>query len=244
MDLTTLRLEVRERLGELESDFFSDAEVDRAINEAVKRFCAEEPWPWLITEFTSSLTSGNDELEFPENVSPNRVFNISVLNGSLAYPRMLERLEPSAGFRARYSRISTGIPLAYYITRTEDDAGAFTYIARVVPSPDVNYDVEGQYIAVPDDLTGVGDIPMIPDEYQEAVPARAAGKLFLKEQQISQKASEQFGIYFEVLQQAREEMQNVALDETVAWGREMPLSRIKGQNDYVMRRINPLGLGQ
>src|SRR6266542_2953849 len=77
MDLTTLRLEVRERLGELNADFFTDAEVDRAINDAYRRFSSEERWPWLYIEWDTTLLSGVDYLDLPNDVSFNRVFNLS-----------------------------------------------------------------------------------------------------------------------------------------------------------------------
>jgi hypothetical protein len=246
VDLTTLRLEVRERLGELSADFFSNAEVDRAINEAYRRFCMEEPWSWLLTEWTTSINGSDDELLLPDNVAPNRAMQISVSGGGLGRGYALERLDPRSGFAYRYSRsLATGRPTAYYITRADnDDASTVQWAARIVPAADTDYDVEALYFAAAVDLSGDNEHPLVPEDFQEAIPARAAGKLFLKELDISQKASEQFGIYYEVLQQAREAEQNMGFDETVALGREMPLSRFRSQRDYVMGRIPPNGVGQ
>ena len=248
MNLSTLRQEVRERIGELEEDFFSDDEVDRAINEAVRRFSAEEPWPWLYTEWTSALDGDDNSLDLPSNISLNRIFNMSVSGGSLAQPRLLERLEPKAGFRARFIYDQrTGPPRWYYIAASnQDDDGAppVTYTARVIPTPDDDYDVEAQYLAVPAELSGDADEPQVPDEYQEAIIAWAVGKLFLKEFSISQKASEQFSIYAKVLDQAREDTLALHQDEDVAWGREAPMRRYRSRHEYVMDRIPPSGLGQ
>lgn len=245
MDLTTITEEVRERVGERSADFFTANEVLRAINEAYKRFCNEEPWTWLLTEGTGTLAGDDDEVELTANISPNRTFLLSISGGSLARGQLLERLEPGAGFRYRFSRsLATGVPTGYYITRADNDTDTVTYVAKIVPAADTDYDVEYLYYAVPDDLASGTDEPLVPEQYQEAIVARAAGKLFLKEFDISQKAGEQFGIYYEVLQQAKEDDQNIAYDETVALGREMPLSRFASQRDYVMGRIPPLGIGQ
>ena len=86
MDFDTIRLEVRERIGELEEDFFTDVEVDRAINEAQRRFAQEERWPWLYTEFVDTLAADQEDLELPENISINRVFNLSVDNEQITQP--------------------------------------------------------------------------------------------------------------------------------------------------------------
>lgn len=248
MDLTTLRLEVRERLGELESDFFTDSEVDRAINEAIRRFSSEERWPWLYTEWTSSLTANDNSLALPSNVSLNRVINMSASGGSLARPRLLERLDPSGGFRARFTFDQrTGPPMYYYIATTnlsDDQAPPVVYTARIIPTPDVDYDIEAQYMAVPVELSGEADEPMVPEEYQEAIPAWAAGKLFLKEFAISGKANEQFSLYQKVLDQAREDVMVPNMDEQVAWGREAPTRMFRSGRDYITERISPSGLGQ
>jgi len=227
VDMTDLRVEVRERVGELTADFWTNAEVDRAINEAVRRFCAEEPWPFLLTEWTSAVSAGADELDLPSDVSLTRVFNLSLSGVSIFQPVLLERVDPSEGFRLRFQytdRNST--PRWYYIARSNqdlDNAPPIVYTARLIPTPEDNYDVEAQYMAVPLLLSGASDEPMIPVEYQEAIPAWAAGKLFLKELAISQKASEQFRIYGTVLDQARRDLKAFNLDEIVAWGRRQPM---------------------
>lgn len=226
MDLTTLRTETRERVGELTADFFTDAEVDRAINEAIRRFCAEEKWPFLLTEWSTTLDDASDELELPDNVSLTRLFNMTIDGDSLAHPRMLERVDPQEGFRLRHMHEDIeDAPWWYYITRSNlsvDEAPPVNYTAKFIPAPDADYTVEAQYMAVPVDLSGGSDEPMIPLEYQDAIPAWAAGKLFLKEMAVSQKASEQFGIYAKVLDQAKRDLMEFSLDEVVAWGRKHP----------------------
>lgn len=250
MDLTTLRLEVRERIGEVgTADFFSNDEVDRAINEALRRFSSEEHWPWLYTEFSDTLTTDSDELVLPADVSLNRTFNLSLTGDLVQFPYVLERLEPKSGFRARFQNSGrTSRPRWYYISRTnlnDDDHPPVTYTARLIPTPDQDYDVEAQYLMVPPILSGDSDEPACPEEYQEAIVAWAAGKLFLKELQISAKANEQFGVYQKVLEQARKDTLSIHQDEKVAWGRETPIYGFRRtQRDDVMGRIPPAGLGQ
>lgn len=246
MDLTDLRLEVRERLNELTADFYTTDEVDRAINEAIRRFCAEEAWPFLMTEWTSAFTTDDDELDLPSDISLTRVFNLAISGTNLAIPRMLVRVDPNEGFvlRHQYSN-STGTPRWYYITRSNqstDNAPPVTYTAKLVPASDGDYDVEAQYMCVPNTLTLTSEEPMVPYEYQEAIVAWATGKLFLKELGISQKASEQFGIYAKVLEQARKDLKAFSLDEVVAWGRRHPLrGQIAATDDPRFRTPQNLG---
>jgi len=74
--LTEMVVDVRERIGEDSADFFTDAEVIRALNLGVTTFTAEEAWPWLYTEFSLTLGEGQTELELPSNVSIHRAFAI------------------------------------------------------------------------------------------------------------------------------------------------------------------------
>lgn len=230
MDLTALRLEVREVLNELTADFYTDSEVDRAINSGVRRFCAEEQWPFLLTEWTDGvLATDVNTLDLPTNISLTRVFNLSIDGDSLSQPILLRRVDPSEGFQLRFQYTDrTGTPRWYYIASsnlvaTGDEEPPIIYTARVIPTPDAAYTVEAQYMMVPTDLSAVTDEPPVPYEYQEAICAWAAGKLLLKELGISQKASEQFSIYAKVLEQARKDLKSFSLDEVVAWGRREPL---------------------
>ena len=240
MDLADIRTDVRERIGEDTADFFTDAEVDRAINLAQTTFTAEEPWPWLYTEYATTIAEGEDTLELPENVSWHRLFNLTVFGGSLYRGRVIERLEPQAGFRIRHEY--TGLaqcPAYYYLTSAASDASSTVYVARFVPTPDVDYDIEAQYLRVPDELVSTDDVPDMPLEFHPALPAYAAAKLFLNEVEISQKAQEQFQLYFGVLAQARKLLE-VQLDETPAWGRDVVRLRRSGRT---IDRIAPtLGL--
>ncbi len=235
MDLADIRVQVRSIIGETSTytDFFTDVDVDHAINEAQRRFCSEEKWPFLLTEWESDLVEGTDTLDLPSDVSLTRVFNIAIDGSNLSQPRMLVRVDGNEGFRLRHLYTNHyGTPQWYYIANSnlkDDEAPPVTYTARVIPTPDADYTVEAQYMAVPATLSGPADEPMVPTEYQQAIVAWAAGTLFLNEQQISQKASEQFGIYAKVLETARNDLKSFSLDEIVAWGRQEPLAGFWGR---------------
>jgi len=238
--LTEMVVDVRERIGEDSADFFTDAEVIRALNLGVTTFTAEEAWPWLYTEFSLTLGEGQTELELPSNVSIHRAFAISLTGGSLTRGTPLERLSPERGFRARFEweeRPQT--PIYYYLVAATRDESELLYVVRFVPVPDAEYDIEGLYLRVPDPLEDDDDVADLPDEYHPAVPAWAAGHLFLKELSISQKASEQFGLYGEVLRQARKTLE-VHEDENIAYGRDLP-SRYRRRS--TLRDRIPLTLG-
>ncbi len=240
MDLADIRTDVRERIGEDTADFFTDAEVDRAINLALTTFTAEEPWPWLFTEHATTISEGEDTLELPDNVSWHRLFNLTVFGGSLYRGQLVERVEPQEGFRLRHEY--AGVPRTpsyYYLTSATTDEASTVYVARFIPVPDEDYDLEAQYLRVPDPLEAADDVPDLPAEFHPALPAYASAHLFLKEMEISQKAQEQYQVYFTVLAQAKKLLE-VQVDEQVAWGRDAVRLRRTGRT---IDRIAPnLGL--
>src|SRR6185436_18193500 len=104
---------------------------------------------------------------------------------------ILERVSPDEGFRIRHEYEGlTQPPSYYYLTSASVDADAVVYVVKLTPVPDVAYDVEAQYLRVPIDLSAPTDSPDMPQEFHPALPAWAAGHLFLKEMDISQKAQE------------------------------------------------------
>jgi hypothetical protein len=237
--LADIRTDVRERIGEDTADFFTDAEVDRAINLAQTTFTAEEPWPWLYEEWASNLAEGQETLELPDNVSIHRAFNLSIFGGSLSRGRILERVEPQAGFRIRHEYEGTvRAPIYYYLTSASVDASASIYVVRLTPVADTDYDIEAQYLRVPVELSAPTDVPDLPVEYHPALPAYAAAHLFLKEMEISQKAQEQFQMYFGVLAQARKLLE-VQVDEQVSWGRRTPVRRTVSIMDRMPITLGP-----
>lgn len=222
MYLADIKSEVRERLGELTADFFSDAEVLRAINDGVRRFNAAERWPWLYSESTAVLAAGSDpaDVELPQDISINRTFSVNLNSDSLIRPQELERVDSWEGLKMRNQLTSyVGKPFFYYLVSAYND-GAVHYTVRLAPTPDVDYDLDFAYLRGATDMTGDTDAPDVPNDYQDAIPAWAAYKLFLKEMSISQKAQEQLALYYQVLESAKNDLKEAALDEVFAWGRD------------------------
>ena len=249
MNLEELIDETRERLGETtEADFFTDAEITRALNEGLRRFSNEERWPWLYTEYSTNLTEDVDYFDLPDDIAINRIFGFNIEDDeTLAGGVMLERVQPMEGFRLKHAyKNYTGVPRWYYISHTNLDTDLeppLRYTAKVIPTPDSDYEVTGLYLMVPTLLDSDEQEPAMPTEYQTALPAYAAGVLFLKELQISQKAGEQFQLYNAILANAIKETKQFDADEVVAWGRSKPSGR-KGYgfepwNNDIRSRILP-----
>lgn len=250
MNLQELRDETRRRIGETtEQDFFADVEIDLNLNEGLKRFSNEERWPWLYADFETTTTEGEDELELPDNIALNRVFGFNISDQTLAGGQMLERVEPMEGFRLRHAhRDREAVPRYYYISKSnlvDDSEPPIRYTAKLIPAPDAAYEITGIYLIVPPLLSGNEDEPAMPEEYQGALPAYAAGMLFLKELDISQKAGEQFAIYNSILENAVRETKRFDADEVVAWARSKPSGRRWGIDFYMgdVRSRLPATLG-
>ena len=101
MDLGTMRTAVRARIGELEEDFWTDTEVDEAINEGQRRFLSSEKWPWLYTVRTDVLPLAQATLQLVSGVEYTRDFNIMLSSGSTIYPLLPIKVDAGTGFRIR-----------------------------------------------------------------------------------------------------------------------------------------------
>lgn len=251
MNLTELIAETRARISETtEADFFTDAQITRSLNEGLRRFTNAERWPWLYTEFSDTLGLGESELTLPDDVALNRVFALSIMDSvNLAGGVMLERIQPVEGFRMRMAyNDRQGTPQYYYIAGTNLDADGSPptrYTAKFIPEADAEYEIGGIYMFVPPLLDAGDDEPALPTEYQDALPAYAAGLLYLQELEISQKASEQFTLYTNILGEAVKDTKQFDADEVVAWGRSKPAGRGFGRDiDPFWSRITSAGLGQ
>lgn len=226
MDKATAETEIRARLQELSADFWTDAEITRALNEGVKRFSFEERWPWLLTSVTGqSLTAGTATLALQEGVSWARHFSLLVTFAGDSRPRMPRRVSPMEGQRLRLTYYQQQSEPGWYYIYSEadtDDDSQFVSTVRFVPVMNRDATIEYTYYRNPVDVAaGTDDLDM-PDEYCEAAIAWATGKLWLKELQFSQKADEQFGVYGKVLDQAKKETRRLTPDSGFAWGRQEP----------------------
>ncbi len=119
---TDALLEVRARLQELVADFWTDAELYRAINEGLLRFAQEEKWPYLYTVSSGiALAADQPTLELEPGVAWERHFNMLLTFSGDVRPRAPRRVHPSEGYGLRlgYSNsVGQSEPLAYYIEHT------------------------------------------------------------------------------------------------------------------------------
>jgi hypothetical protein len=244
---STAVTEIRARLQELVADFWTSTEVLNALNEGVKRFSAEEKWPWLQTVVTNgSLTTPWTDFPLPENVDINHISNLAVYFSGDTRPREVTRITPGQGFeRLMRDYRAQPEPGAYFVASATDadNDGQYIYTVTFVPPLNRNATVKYLYQRVPALMTGSTEGMDCPEEYAMGPIAYATGLLWLKELQDSRKADEQFGLYGQVVDSAKKNMRKFAGDSDFAWGAEGPGSW--QDPDYVLsyRSIPSGGLG-
>ena len=342
MNVTTAVLEIRARLQELVADFWTSVEVYNALNEACRRFSAQEKWPWLYTVGSDLLVAGATKLDLPAGVSFERVFALGLTFADDSRIRTPRRVSPVEGFRLRqqfYTAASE--PLVYYIVSESgtgnelqtlanagDTAGTFTltysgqttavisraataatiqaalvalsnigaddvtcyggplgtatvfirfrgalgaadvaaltlggtttsltaatssaggantgeYVTNVRFLPTLTRDATVEYLYIRDsrNLTTDTDVLDVPEEYAMGAVAYATGLLWLKELRDSRKADEQFGLYAQVVDDAKRESRKLSPDRGLAWGRNEPeMGSISG-DDYTYQHFTGL----
>lgn len=120
MNATTAIEEVRARLQELSADFWTGNEVYRALNEGQRRFSAQEKWPWLWTQGSTTLAASTETLLLPAGVSAARMFNLGLTFSGDARPRTVRRVGPAEGLTLGLTRYTDAAePLAYYMLSEE-----------------------------------------------------------------------------------------------------------------------------
>lgn len=225
MNRGDIRTQVRDVVGETTADFWSDAELNRYIQEAHFRFLQEERWPWLVTEGTSQLTAGDGELELTEGVAASRHVNFTLTKSGDTKSYQPVRVDASKGFQLKSRFYQAGsYPGWFYITSVadSDDGGDYTWVARFVPEPSSDMDVDFQYTRTPVEFSGDNDTPDVPLEYHKALVHYAAGLAWLKELNGAAKAQEQFDLYAGVVAQARVEFQAEPDDTPLVMGKDEP----------------------
>lgn len=218
MDLSDIRTEVRDIIGETTADFWTDAELNRYINDALRRFSEEERWTWLLTEGAGIIVASDPDFELTEGVALARHLNFMLTKTGDTRSYMAKRVSAAEGFRLRsmYSTVTTAsYPTWFYTTSVADDdaGGDFVYVAKFIPTPTTDIDVEFQYYRQPPELSGNTNVPDLPVQYHKGLVHYAASLAWLKELNGGPKAQEQLGLYSNVLEQARTE-ERVAPDDT------------------------------
>lgn len=238
MNLGTLRTQVRYNIGETSADFWADAELNSFINEGLHRFCSEERWPWLITEGTSQLLAADPDLQLTEGVAFSRHVSMTLQKSGDTRFYQPKRVSAAKGFELRglYSTVGTSsYPEWFYITSVADgdDDGAYIWVARFVPTPTSDMDVDFLYTRTPAELAADNETPDIPTEYHKALVHWAAGTAWLKELTGGTKAREQFELYAGVVEQARNEWLKEPDDTPLVMGKDEP--------QYSISRPSPWG---
>jgi hypothetical protein len=204
-----MRTEVRDIIGELVADFWTDAELNRYLNEAQYRFLNEERWPWLVTEGSNTLNGEDPDLILEEGIAATRHINITLLGQGSARTYQPRRVTPAEGFRLANSfsaSTTSTYPEFFYTTAVSspDDDGVFVWVVRFIPTPTSDLDVTYQYYRSSLEMTADSS-PELPVEYHKALVHYAAGTAWLKELNGEHKASEQFSLYAGIVEQARGE---------------------------------------
>lgn len=147
MDLQTMRAQFRD-LSALESNFFSDAQLDRALNQGLKEFAAQTEI--LETTNTQDVVSGTYQYALPADFQRMLV----VYHNSIP---LVEISQQDLDAQQYDWKAESGTPQWFFI-----DSG-LTQVA-LYPNPDtsITSGLVVEYQAGPGTLSAVGDVPTTP----------------------------------------------------------------------------------
>lgn len=246
MNLTTMLTETRDIVGELTADFWTDAELTRYLNEALRRVAGANRWSWLLTEGTGTISAEDPDFILEDGVAEYRHLHLMLTKAGDTRPYLPERVSPARGFelRTRYYQ-SQSYPNWFYVTSVEDDDadGSFWTTVKFIPTPTEDVDVEYQYYRNPVALSGGNDVPDVPVQYHKALVHFAAGTAWLKELNGGQKAQEQFSLYDAIVREAIDDEESQSDDTILIAGGNGESTRRPGEQlsakDYALLRISP-----
>ena len=247
MNVTTAQTILRDRLGEDTADFWSDAEVLRALNEGQRRFCQEEKWPWLYSTATGQIAANDTTVELQTGVSFPRHWNLLLTPTNEDRPYQPRKVSPVKGFELRTTYYVAQSYVSWvYIESSEltdtDPQQSYNLTIRLLPQPNRDHDYDYQYLRLPTELSAGADLLDVPDEFAMGPVSYALHLLWKKELSWSNKADEAAAEYAFIVDQCRKDLRRQAPDEGVAWGRNEPEWYQATEADYTLLRM-PTQLG-
>jgi hypothetical protein len=166
MNLTTIIARVRNIVGDLNANQFSDPTLIGWINDGVRECAVENNL--LQKRATSNLVSGTNEYALPADIL--KLYSIRV-NGAKIDIYTLQDWQ-----KQNYSETETGLPVMAYLW-----AGKYT----LWPTPDSAYQVEVDYIYDPVDLATDGSqnaqAPPVPGSYHSRLVDYAIAQVALQD---------------------------------------------------------------
>lgn len=248
--LSTMRTQVRQRIGESVADFWSDSEIDGHLNAAQRKFAHEQRWRWLLTEVTgASISNVSPTLVLQPDVDFNRQFNLLLTRSGEPgpYAPQPKRVSPKEGYKlkAQMSFVTMpGRPLYYYLVAASVDPASqnVLYTVTFLPTPDTTYSIDYLFFREPPLMAEDTNVPIIPTAYSDALVSWAAAQCFLKELNGSGKAQEQFNLYNALLSDAIADEKSQAEDSLLILGGEEPQYEPRTL-DLWARRMMPPTLG-
>ncbi len=241
-----MRTKVRDRLGETTENFFTNVSINEDINESIRTFAMEERWTYLQTVSTGTIASLSTAISTPlvnVDVSRQALLTIVPSTGTDTRIRIVRRVSLLQGVKlaSRYSGSSTtGVePQYYYLVSGSAPSGVETLVPRLVPAADKAYTYSYIYYRFPAGLSGDGDVPDVPTQYHEGLVARATALQWMKEMNGGPKSQEQMALYAEKLESARQDEQQLSLDEPLVWGGVDPEYRVEDTDSYMGVHLPP-----
>lgn len=243
MDLSAIRTQVRDIIGELVADFWTDAELNRYITEAQFRFLAEANWPWLITGSTATVTAAQATVALTESFEPTNLVAVRLTKDGDTRTYLPKRVTPQKGFdlTTMFSTSTTAsYPEWYYLSAVADadSNNLYIYTLTLIPTPTSAMTLTFLYLRDAADLSGDTVEPDLPVEFHKALVHYAAGTAWLKELNGGPKAQEQFDLYALIVEQAKREFFADPDDTPVVMGKDEPqYSRRRPPSDPWLLRI-------
>lgn len=162
MNRRTIRLAVRHRLGITAAGdgMISEAFMDDAINEALRRVSKDRRWPWLIMQASMSFTVGNAGI-------------VALPTGYMAAKHLT--ITGTSG-----TRVAKYLPLSEFLDTEARQTELIRHVwtvsgvnIQLSPAPTVTTAGTLHYYGVEPDLTTDDGEPLMPDAYHDVVVAFA-----------------------------------------------------------------------